>query len=367
MLGLFWTLVKKPYWFQSLIKREVEWPSQVDVADLNRNIPTFQEDGAHFDNSPFYVEWWYFDSTFDDGSSISIIIHLTDLIKPASKNGSMNIAFMDKDKSVSHIFVPYPSKEITVSSDFCDIRIGRSHVWCEDNIYKLCIEESDAKAQLEFETTCESWRPGNGRFDFGNNKAFFSWLVPQPRAKVEGTMTIKGKTVNVLGLGYHDHNWGTVCIVDAIKDWSWGRIYLNDNTVIFADIHLSSRYGGKRAMRFAVFQGDRLLISSFLTTNEPLDLENDFLRNPKHSCPPRGWHIAGSDAYGKIDLVCESDTILEKADLLTGGMLRRYLIEKVIAHPYYLRCKVAVMGELTQHDNVTTLEGTGIYEQIILR
>jgi len=363
-----WTLVRKPKWYHGLNRTGISWPSTEEVMDRRNSVLSARDDGMHFQKSPFYSEWWYFDSTFDNGSSMSIIVHLTDLIKPGSRMGSINIAFLGTNKSPMHVFVPHPSKQISASSEQCDVRIGESHIWAEDNSnYRLSIEERDIQAQLVFEAASAGWRPGNGRFAFLDNETFFSWVVPQPRANVKGTITVMGKTMNVRGLGYHDHNWGTVSLVDAVKEWSWGRVYLGEYSVVLADIHLSARYGGERAMPFVVLRGNEVLMSSFLTVNSPLDPQRDFLQNPKQVDFPKGWCIEGTEGSRRIAMTCVTDIVLEKADLLSYGGLRRYLIEKIVAHPYYLRCRVVAKGKLRGQDGLISLDGSGIYEQIILR
>ena len=57
-------------------------------------------------------------------------------------------------------------------------------------------------------------------------EVLFPLDFPSTKARVEGIMTVAGKEEKVSGWGYHDHHWGTVSVLDAVKDWSWGRIYL---------------------------------------------------------------------------------------------------------------------------------------------
>lgn len=37
---------------------------------------------------------------------------------------------------------------------------------------------------------------------------YFAWVVPIPYGTVEGRLNYEGRTWNVTGTGYHDHNWG---------------------------------------------------------------------------------------------------------------------------------------------------------------
>lgn len=364
--SVFWTLLRKPHWLQNLIKQQATWSSHADVADWHRNIPTVEDDGAHPDESPFYFEWWYFDVICTGGLTISIILHLTDLIKPACKKGSLNISISEQGKPVFQRFIPYATERIHASPKMCDVRMGGNRCALEEGVYKILIEEAEVRADLIFEPATVGWRPGSGKFQFGHENAFFSWVVPQPRAHAKGTIVINGQEKAVEGVGYHDHNWGTVSLLDTIKEWSWGRVYLGDYSCVFADIQLSARYGSGRVMPFSFFHGDEILISGFLQGSRPLDESSDFLRNPVSTDVPRGWQLCWDEQKNnmKFDLILETSSVLEKADLLSGNIIRQKIIENLLAHPYYIRCSVTAKGEWTEQKRSIVLDGKGIFEQI---
>jgi hypothetical protein len=364
MFREFLTLVKKPKWLQAVTKQATTWSSAAEVADWENNIPTLQDDGVHVEKSPFYFEWWYFDATFGEGSAVSIIFHMTDLINPFSGKGSVNVVVFDEGNPLYKRFIPYEPGLINAARDRCDVRIGKNRCRVEGDIYKILIEESGIDVELEFESEITGWRPGSGTFHFGNEKSYFSWVVPQPRAKVSGHIVIDGKEMNVDGLGYHDHNWGTVALLDTVPMWSWGRLYLEDYTCIFADILLSTRYGGAGVKPFLLAKGKQPLVSSFLHNNDPLDPACDFLSAPPSVDFPVGWNLRWKDSNHDLNIVLKTKYVLEKSDLLPVKSFRERIIEKLIAHPYYIRCYVTAKGDLVNRGNNCSLEGHGIYEQI---
>ena len=364
MPGVLWSLFKKPYWLQAISKCKASWPSKVEIADWKRNIPTPQDDGLHFSKSPFYFEWWYFDATFGEGSAVSVTFHFTDLINPLSGNGSVNVTVFDHGILVFQRFMPHPTNRIDAAQEMCDVQIGKNRCFQENNKYRIQIDESDIKAELIFESDSIGWRPGNGKFNFADENAFFAWVVPQPKAKVNGYIIINGKKSYVSGVGYHDHNWGTVSLLDTVTEWSWGRVYLKDYTCIFADIQLSLRYGEARILPFSLIHGNQVLISSFLQNNLPLDPNNDFLRNPAAVEFPDGWRLSWNKANNNLNLTLKTQNVLEKSDLLPGSSIRQKIIGKLIAHPHYIRCFVAAKGEWKKQNRNYPLSGHGIYEQI---
>jgi hypothetical protein len=361
---VLWSLLRKPRWLQVVTQRKATWPSQNQVEDWRNNIPTPRDDGAHPSESPFYFEWWYFDAVFAQGTKLSVILHLTDLIKPASTLGSINVSVFGHDKPVLNRFIQYNRDSIQASSDACDVRIGSNRCLAgEDGDYSVHIDETDFQADLLFKTSAVGWRPGNGKFYFGE-RDFFSWIVPQPRARVQGKFVIQGEERQVSGWGYHDHNWGTVSLLDAVSEWSWGRLYLGDYTCVFADIRLSARYKDTRVMPYALFHKDQVLVSSFLQCNDPLDPDRDFLRRPWAAQSPEGWRLYWEKLGKQLALELKTRDMLEKADLLGGSSIRQWVMEKLIAHPYYVRCYVTAQGEWKRGTELHDLRGHGIYEQI---
>ncbi len=358
-------LIKKPSWYQRLIRsRSVSWPNASEVAAWGNNIPLSHDDGSHYDTSPFYFEWWYFDMLLDNDSSIAVILHMTDLINPYSRYGSVNVALFKNKSNPYYLFKRYETKRILHSKNGFDIQMGMNHCWSNGKDYVLHIEDDGLKIDLNYESETHGWRPGNGTVVFDNNRAVFCWIVPQPRAKVSGTIQREGIKETINGVGYHDHNWGTVSLLYTIREWSWGRLYLDKYTIVFADIVLTAEYGGVRMMPFCIMDNTTILVSSFLTENRTIDEKRDFLRYPNSADNPIGWNLEWKEEGVELHLVAEASNVLEKADLLTGNLIRRKIIEKMIAHPYYLRCSVEAKGQLIMNEQMIPLEGKGIYEQM---
>lgn len=154
ILKILWTLVKKPDWLPFAPPIKPSWSSKADVGDWLNNTPTLGEDGAHPYLSPFYFEWWYFDVNFGESSALSVIFHLTDLFRPASSTGSINVSILSRGKKVYHRFVPYSRERIHASSEQCDVWIGENHCWEEKGIYYLRMSEQNLDIELQFTPSC---------------------------------------------------------------------------------------------------------------------------------------------------------------------------------------------------------------------
>ena len=362
------SLIKRPLWFNKLLNIKVDFYRDLNEQIYKNIIPT-EFDGKHYYKSPFYFEWWYFDVSLNDGSAFTFIFHLRDLINPNSKYGSLNISFFRPNVATKTWFVRYPSSEIQASPNGCDVRIGKSRCWnSSKNDYKIYIEE-DFIANLIFNSNFPYWMPSDGKIQFGNSSRFFAWIVPQPRANVTGYIKIKDTIWNVNGIGYHDHNWGNVSLLNTLDAWTWGRIYFEELTIIYADLYLSPLYSINRVLPFMLAHDNKIIFSSFLDGNKPLDQLEDFLFAPEKVNKPEGWTLnwRRDNRWFKINL--KTRHVLEKADLIgSHNPMLKKIIELFIAHPFYIRCFTDVEGTFSFDGEVKSFKsGKAICEQIVFR
>ena len=90
--------------------------------------------------------------------------------------------------------------------------------------------------------TTESWRPKTGYFIYGNQGKEFTWLVPVPQGEAEITYTHKGKTHNLKGSCYHDHNFGNENMANLINHWYWARAEIGPYNLIAAELISDKKY-----------------------------------------------------------------------------------------------------------------------------
>ncbi|NIV13305.1 MAG: hypothetical protein GWN62_19080 [Aliifodinibius sp.] len=367
---VLWALLRKPRWFLNFVKSKAEWGTFAEEARNFQNMLTRRDDGAHPHSSPFYFEWWYFDIIMSDNSVLVIIFHLTDLIKPAAKKGSVNISYYHpRDKGWTH-FIPYSREFIEADVDECNVRIGTNFCKIDQNgNYIVHIDEPGISGDICFLEAAPGWRPGNGAIYFGNPEKYFAWVVPQPRAKVNGKLCCDGKNWEIKGKGYHDHNWGTVSIIETLTSWSWGRVYMDDITLIYADMLLSPQYVPARALPFLLVNGSEFLVNGFLSDHAPVDIDQDFLTSPQNVHKPIGWYLNWEQQSGSFELQLTTQYVVEYSDLLRNHHPKiRKLIDLFVAHPYYIRCLTEVEGEIKLKGLHRKIDrGHAVCEQMVLR
>ena len=65
-----------------------------------------------------------------------------------------------------------------------------------------------------------------------------------PRIGGKGNLMLFGKNYNFLGIGYHDHPWGTTNLLKTNKSWHWARLFNDFASILYADVKPHSDYEG---------------------------------------------------------------------------------------------------------------------------
>jgi predicted secreted hydrolase len=201
------------------------------------------EDGFRTDTGREYFEWWYFDAHLDDGSTAVIVFITKEIMErkgPLRPGLKMTITRPDGVKLSASPF--FPPDEFTASKQSCDVKIGPNWVHGDLHTYQLHAEANGMSADLTFTGIVPPWRPLDGKAYFGDREHYFGWLPAIPYGTVQGTLTYDGKTHNVTGSGYHDHNWGNLSLPNVIDHWYWGRAQFGDYTVPSFCLQKGRRY-----------------------------------------------------------------------------------------------------------------------------
>lgn len=203
-----------------------------------------REDGARTDGGRGTYEWWYFDFSLDDGSTLVIVFLTKDFTRPQAPLSPVVTFSLDAPgvETVSRA-VTAGVAEFAAAKDRCDVRIGACTATGDLRDYAVHYEDDEVRADLRLSATVPSWRPGTG-YAFFDEEHFFAWLPSVPRGTVEGTVTVGAATRAVTGVGYHDHNWGNAALPALVDNWYWGRARIGDWTVIASFITATDRYGG---------------------------------------------------------------------------------------------------------------------------
>jgi len=119
----------------------------------------------------------------------------------------------------------------------CDVAIGKNRVRGNLKKYHIHTGIDGTICDLTLKRLVPSWRPGVGKWYFGNEQNdFFAWFPSVPYGEMSGTIAYKGKPRKVKGSGYHDHNWGNIAMSELWNNWWWSRSQLGDYTNIAIEL-----------------------------------------------------------------------------------------------------------------------------------
>ena len=167
---------------------------------------TPRDDALHPSDAPGWWEWWYFDADFDNGYTMAGTFHFGSPRPPANPDVRfIEIALYDPagDKRVAR--KRYPKEQCSASEDTCKVVIGPNVFEGEAPTFHLFFQEGGQGCDITYESLVEGYMPKGPTSSVGS--AVVNWVIPTARAKVSGTITWEGKTMEVKGVGYHDHNW----------------------------------------------------------------------------------------------------------------------------------------------------------------
>lgn len=325
------------------------------------------EDGLRTDAGPGTNEWWYFDADFEDGSTAVIIFHTKggpmDLRRPLAP--MVRITITDPSRREYREETAYEAPHFVAAKDKCDVRIGPS--WMRGDLYRyeLHAETGALSADLEFTGVAPPWRCGTGENYFDESLSrYFGWLAAIPCGTVTGTITYGGRTVQVRGEGYHDHNWMNVNMASVFRYWYWGRANAGPYTAIFRHVVAAKKYNFQRISHFMLTRGSELLAGD----GRPLKVETSRFRGP-----PRAAHHPKDIAFhwhsntDSVHVGLRRGRLIESIDILKLLPPWIGIPLRLIMRPYYFRYEAEVELHAQIGDTDDRVKGTGIYELFIFR
>ena len=216
------------------------------------------EDGMRTTGAPGSYEWWYFDFTLTDGSTMVIAFYTKSITRPETSLAPYVTFELDTPdgRAVRRTLQADPA-EFSAARDRCDVRIAGSFATGDLHDYTVHLQVRDVAVDATLHGTVPPWRPGTGYMDFGAH--YFAWLPSVPQGTVEGTLSIAGASRPLTGIGYHDHNWGDASMLGLIHDWYWGRALVGPYTVIASYITASDAYGRATVTIFMLARDGRII------------------------------------------------------------------------------------------------------------
>lgn len=208
------------------------------------------------DSVQTWAEWHYFNYHDDAGRSLYVSINALafegDIAASGYSRGMVLAQYVDEKGERTRMVGVIPGREISASTQTPDLTVGLNSVWWDAGRYRIAAAVSDSTGReinldLNLEATPHQYIPPVT--PLGEKKAF-GYVVPVVRGHMTGHVRLDGRTIDLDGVGYHDHNWGQ--FRDAV--WDWGVVHLsNDFSILYGRFASTAKELAHQPVLFALF------------------------------------------------------------------------------------------------------------------
>ncbi|HMF31296.1 MAG TPA: hypothetical protein VKK79_07780 [Candidatus Lokiarchaeia archaeon] len=332
-------------------------------------IPLKPEDDAlHIDlGKKNMYEWWYFDAHLDGGYTIVAFFYASNPNPGTTGKVGVELTLLRPDGRKTQKFFQYPRSEFHASREQADVKIGNNYIKLDDPtsdlpVYEIFAKEEGLTFSIRYTSQVHGWKPGSGSSKFAN-MGYFAWVVPFPRAIVEGTIIDGEEEIPVHGVGYHDHNWLNFPFQRIIEYWMWGRIYSENFTVSYAFIQCNQKVD-KHAVKVCMLaQNENIILSTGEYNLKREDFE--YSAGAGHVYPK----TLTLEIPGKMEMRLTVQRVLESVNMLDNfAAILRFLAKTLLRiKPGYFRLLSDFQLKVT-HEGVEYEEtGTALHEIVAFK
>jgi hypothetical protein len=317
-------------------------------------------------------EWWYFD-VIDarNGYVLKLIAHLgTNPLRTTFSPTVAVAAWTPRGRKVAR--QTFDLNDFQASRESCNVTIKDAwHVSTDPGpsalTYHLTVNLPAFRATLRFRSHLAGWKPLGDVVPMqqGSKRATFLWVVPMPRAEVEGTFSLDGVDYKLdEALGYHDHNAWQVApraklfLDKVIAYWYWGRFLGREATIVFMETGFRTHC--LRSCLLAL--GSTVVHSSNnLVEVTPEEVTHDA---PMRVTYPTRMTVTLAEASCPLQMVLKAKAVLDRRDLLEGMQpLLKWCIRGLISQPTYH----GILADATVRLYGEEIHGAALYESMCLR
>ena len=225
-----------------------------DISPFTKKYEIKENDEApHFINDLEVQEWWYFNGFFNKSHLELENCSFTISFGHYPKNDSLKIIFHNRNGSNQGGIYLFPSGSLKAKSNKFDIQFSDSYAKGNYPNWQVYAENNKDKNNFSLNFTFKAnslpvWIFSNtGRNLTTSPIGYYSVLD----CKFNGELTIKNKSYQVTGKGYHEHFW-TIRNTNQISDynttiidinvWDWSYIQLENGwNLAYVKLHNSNR------------------------------------------------------------------------------------------------------------------------------
>lgn len=349
-------------------------PEDYEKLGIKPGVVEQWEDARRDTAEPGHNEVWYFDATMDDGTKTVVGFRPVGVSTGSgagvdAPNLNVNITTPDGQDFVKMIQVPV--EESSISSEKPDVHFGPHYVVGDLKDYDVHVEPVDGVGvDLHYHALVEPYRAGGTSvIALGENEEYYYTDQSVPRCEVTGTVTADGRTWQVSGQGYHDHQWMNITPFAAWHHWLWGRFYTENYTAVIYDFITTEKFGFTRIPIFGILDrsgkvifDNKADVEARVTTYHDDQTDKDY---------PKASHYVFGDGGKTVEFDVEWSQIIEVRDMYgatskdhygLAGDKQRAAYDAMGIKPSYMRYYANGSLSITEDGTTVSESGDMIYE-----
>ena len=325
-----------------------------------------KDDALHIDvGAKNQFEWWYFDANLEGGYTLVAFFYAA-YPNPGLDLGkiAVELTLLRPDGTKTQKLIKYKKEHFFASTEEPHVTIGNNTMkatFTDDGFstYEIFLEDEDLMFDLTYKGQVKGWMPGDGYSHF-ENLGYFAWCVPLPRASVTGHIRDGDKTLEVSGVGYHDHNWLDFSFSSIIEYWQWGRVYSENYSVAYAFIQCNEKVDRHAVHVLMAAKGSDVFLS--LGDYEFTQEDFEYSKEAGHSYP-RSITIK---VPGELEVKLDVTKVLEEVNMLDNfnpvlAFLAKYVLRM---RPGYFRLRSDFTMKVTR-DQVEEVETGSTSHEVV--
>jgi hypothetical protein len=212
------------------------------VAKFGKEKPVELRDlGVHLQDNEGYTEEWSHEVWVDGGAYLGIDFGITNL-GIGDHKGAVRLTHVDPDGKKTKCSAKYDDDEWKAAKKGYSLKFGKSTAQGDMQGIRLDVRCKKIAMKLEFANEAAPLKPGGGVLRYGDGDGKYSMVFSSPRSKVNGSVTVKGKTREITGVGHAAHSYTTMYPHKHVRRWFRFKALRKDISIILAEMQASHDY-----------------------------------------------------------------------------------------------------------------------------
>lgn len=354
-------------------------PEDYNRFHLNPNEVQLFEDSRRGKKIPGMMENWYFDAILDDGSKVVLSFRPkspVDIMEEGdSPNLNIHVTTPEGETFTSMLMIPESEVQTGDDGNGADLIYGPHSLKGDLKDYDIHVEPVEGVGcDIHFHALVKPFRPGTGYVGFeteGKEVATYTWFCI-PKGTVTGTLTANGKTWEVKGMGYRDHQWPDKQPMALWHHWLWGRSNKADYTLVIFDLVANEKFDYQWVPIMGILDpSGNVIFENNDASTASVEVLERYQQEESEKITPKKIHYHYTQGSDEVDLIITwidelevraSDNLLLQVDEENQVNAAKMMKKLGIDNPSYIRYLAQADLDFTIDGKYVTQSADMIYE-----